>query len=291
MSVVSVRRGPQLGSRTPAPRALTRSRSSAERQVLARQSPPHQDSRWMRYEMTAIVLESAGHGPEACPAVLASLPPQGRGVPLRNFSWDEITGEERVRNTIWAQLHVVGTWDGEALTLTEPPTPATASSRAYEPALEPLCPPRIVDESRVGWMDWRAAIEVANALPDVAALWVKDPDAGGPRGWVPEAAAINVVVVRHAARAEAAIRRSWGGWLCVVERDQPTLARLKDVQHQLTTAEVRDAIGQTWSVAVDQRRGVVVLVTTIADGQAQESVDERFGVGIVAIRGLLQPIG
>ncbi|HTE70326.1 MAG TPA: hypothetical protein VK942_16470, partial [Actinomycetes bacterium] len=65
-----------------------------------------------RYETTATVLESRDHGPELCLGVVAnSLPPQCRGLPIPNWRWDQVDGQESHGGATWGEYHLVGTYD------------------------------------------------------------------------------------------------------------------------------------------------------------------------------------
>jgi len=72
---------------------------------------------------TFTVLENAEHGPQLCSSVQESLPPQCGGLDVVGWSWDDVDDEESTGGTTWGSYEVVGTWDGERLTLTAPPAP------------------------------------------------------------------------------------------------------------------------------------------------------------------------
>jgi hypothetical protein len=81
-----------------------------------------------RYEATATVLERPGDLPELCEGAIAeSYPPQCSGKPIVGWDWDDVEGEESASGTTWGVYRVVGTWDGEQLTLTERPTTPVVS--------------------------------------------------------------------------------------------------------------------------------------------------------------------
>jgi hypothetical protein len=81
------------------------------------------DDRPERYDATATVLERPGDLPELCEGAIAeSYPPQCSGKPIVGWDWDDVDGEESASGTTWGVYRVVGTWDGERLTLTEKPT-------------------------------------------------------------------------------------------------------------------------------------------------------------------------
>lgn len=91
-------------------------------------SPPASGDDAPRYEARLTVLESPEHGPELCFNVEDSSPPQCGGLPLSGWDWAEVDGEDTASGTTWGEYHVVGTYDGTLLTLTETPSEATIPS-------------------------------------------------------------------------------------------------------------------------------------------------------------------
>src|SRR5258705_14025738 len=78
-----------------------------------------------RYTIDATVLQSGNDGPELCAGLIArSLPPQCGGFPLEQFRWEDVPTKRSVHGTTWADLHLVGTFDGHAFVLTAKPSPA-----------------------------------------------------------------------------------------------------------------------------------------------------------------------
>src|SRR5919109_1877967 len=68
--------------------------------------------------------EGAPHEPMLClGAVLESLPPQCGDVPITNWNWDDVAGEERRSDTVWGSYHVVGTLDDGSFTVIEVAAP------------------------------------------------------------------------------------------------------------------------------------------------------------------------
>lgn len=53
--------------------------------------------------------------------VAESYPPQCSGVPLDGWSWDGLDGAERSGDVTWGAYAVPGRYDGETLTVTQPP--------------------------------------------------------------------------------------------------------------------------------------------------------------------------
>ncbi len=66
------------------------------------------------------VLEDSD-GARVCFAVMESYPPQCGGLPVAGWSWDGLDGAETANGVTWGAYAVQGTYDGEVLTVTEPP--------------------------------------------------------------------------------------------------------------------------------------------------------------------------
>lgn len=54
-------------------------------------------------------------------AIAESYPPQCGGIPITNWSWDDIEGFENSGDVTWGSYAVQGTYDGESFTVTEAP--------------------------------------------------------------------------------------------------------------------------------------------------------------------------
>jgi hypothetical protein len=235
-----------------------------------------------RYEFAGTVLEDVSHGPELCFSVEESLPPQCGDVPIEGWSWDGVPGVQSRAGTTWAEVRVVGTFDGTTFTPVEDPTELTDPSppAGPDPDLSALCAGEVVDAGRLGRENFEAAASAAQALPNQAAVWVDD--AGPSDEWV-----LNVVVTEDAAGAEASLRDHWGGRLCIERRDQPSEAELRNVQSQVQE-ELDDVF---WSsIGVDTRAGKVRVSLPVATPELQDRVDERFGPGLVELVSLLRPV-
>jgi hypothetical protein len=71
-----------------------------------------------------IIDNGDGRGPMLTFGFLDSLPPQGGSLPLANFDWSMIDGEESLSGVTWygGNVGLTGTFDGTTFTLTEPPS-------------------------------------------------------------------------------------------------------------------------------------------------------------------------
>ena len=251
----------------------------------------------VRYEVNATVLESPEHGPELCLGVLDSYPPQcGSGHAVLGWSWEAAGGEQSANGTTWGEYHLVGTWDGDAFTLTEPagaqepggPLPANFVS----PCPEPQGGWTPVDPARTTFETWMAANEVAAALPGHAGAWVDqspNPVFANEVLVGSEMAAndplllvLNVSTTGSVAEAEARIREVWGGALCV-SAAQRTLADLERIANEL------DGPGLL-SVSVNVFENRVDATLIAPDDTTQAEFDALYGAGTVVIDSWLQPV-
>ncbi len=67
------------------------------------------------------VLEDSG-GVRLCAVVMESHPPQcGGGVALVDWTWEGVEGSTSSNDVVWGSYAVQGTYDGDALTVTQPP--------------------------------------------------------------------------------------------------------------------------------------------------------------------------
>ena len=88
------------------------------------------------YTVTSIVMQKPGEPPRACAFMQLPDPPIGCGGPdLHTLDLTTMHGVTRYRNGVLAtsMLHLVGTWDGRALTLTRPPDTAPIADATSMP--------------------------------------------------------------------------------------------------------------------------------------------------------------
>jgi hypothetical protein len=73
-----------------------------------------------------LVLEDV-EGPKLCLGrILESLPPHCSGPEIVGWDWEAVEGETTAADTTWGHYRVVGTWDGDAFTLTRPAVSSSA---------------------------------------------------------------------------------------------------------------------------------------------------------------------
>lgn len=252
-----------------------------------------------RYTATATVLESPDHGPELClGGVEESYPPQCRGPEVVGWDWGAVDGEEAASGTTWGTYTVVGTWDGESLTLTEQPAPADGArrsepepARSSTPCTEPQGGWRVVDAAKASDGAMQAAIDYARSRPTFGGAWVdqsinpaldQEP-VDESRANDPTKLVLNITFTDDVAHHDEAIREIWGGALCVSEA-AASAAELAEIR-----AEVEAAVGQLLFSSVDAVRGRVEVGVPV-DGGLQQRFDERYGPGVVQVRAQLRPV-
>jgi hypothetical protein len=203
------------------------------------------------------VLEQRGetsfsrHGPMLCLGAMAmSYPPQCGDVPIANWDWDAVEGEEKANGASWGQFHVVGTYDGEIFTLTDvrpdenhPPmfwSEVDFSSPCQEPEGGWVVP----DPRQALQQEASGASAYADSQPDIVNSWVTHFDPANPGDTELDEfdpVIFNAVFTGDVERHEAEIRKRWPGPLCVVEGEGPTkreLSRIRAEAEAYVTGEL-----------------------------------------------------
>ncbi len=250
-----------------------------------------------RYTTKSMVLESPDHGPQLClGGVAQSYPPQCGGPDVIGWDWDAVDDEESASGTTWGTYTVVGTWDGDSLTLTEPPSPAPAEEAgSAEP--EPVgsstpCPEpdggwRVIDETRTSDDSMNRAKEYARSQPTGTGVWLDQSINPAPHdestGNDPTKLILNLSFTDDLERHEDAIREIWGGALCVSEASI-SAAELEEIR-----AEVQAEVGDFLISFIDEVSGQVKIGVVVDDG-LQERFDDRYGAGVVEVQARLHPL-
>jgi hypothetical protein len=220
-----------------------------------------------------VTVLDAGTGPELClGAVAESYPPQCGGPAVAGFEWGDV-GAERAGGVTWGSYALVGTFDGTTFTVTDA-TPAALYDPAAQPQQDPLgaaCDsPATTDTAKATPEDLDATLAAASALPGYATAWLTGNT-------------INVAVTKDAAGAEATLRESWGGPLCVTTVER-TDADLNAINQELQAA-LGDQLLTSGSFAPDSLDAEVVF----DDGSIQDWVDATYGDGLVKVTSALVP--
>lgn len=223
------------------------------------------------------VLDS-GDGPELClGAVAESYPPQCGGPALADFEWGDV-GFEEVSGVKWGTYAVTGTYDGTTFTATDA-IPAALYDTVAQPqpgGLEPACDDAsTTDADKATPEDLDATLAAASALPSYATAWLSGDT-------------ISVAVTGDAEAAEAAeaeLRKTWAGLLCVTTV-QKTDADLNAVNQELQAA-LGEQLLTSGSTSPDSLDAQVVF----DDGSIQDWADATYGQGLVKVSSALEPVG
>jgi hypothetical protein len=248
------------------------------------------------YETDTTVLEQGegmalpAHGPQLClGGIAASDPPQCGGLPIANWDWDAVDGEETKAGTTFGVFHVVGTYDGKSFTVTETGPPRPLEDTFDESQFDSLCEPPPEGWDVAAFSDDTDAMnEYVQAQPDYVRSWVsylKKPteDVEDPGPFI-----FNVVFTGDAAKHETAIRDLWSGPLCVAAQDVPSERELAAIR-----AEVEGELEGMGLVLVESwtEQGMIQIGVVLDEGGAAQALfDERYGPGVVNITSELQPV-
>ncbi|MEV0230831.1 hypothetical protein [Nonomuraea sp. NPDC050786] len=256
-----------------------------------------------RYEADLTVLSNPQHGPQLCAFVAESLPPQCDGPDIIGWDWNAV--QHSAQNGVrWGEYHVVGTWDGKSLTLTEPPRSAQRGDAPADPSrLSTPCPKpvrgwRPVDSAKATDRSMEAALARARTLPGYAGSWLdqsylEEIDGYDPQDRRdveryandPQRLVLNLRFTGDPAARESAIREVWGGALCL-SRAERTEAELRALQER-ASKEIEGA----QSASVDERAGRVEIGVWVVTPELQQEIDEKYGTGLVVLDGYLKPVG
>jgi hypothetical protein len=237
----------------------------------------------VRYEASATVLQDGKEPTMLClGGILLSLPPQCGTIPITNWDWAAVPGEERLNGVRWGNYHVVGTYDGDAFTLAETPGPYEAPPPGPQnvvrtPCEEPAGGWPVPDPSKVGDADYRRAINAAEKQPDFAGAWID----GTPTE-------LTLAFTGDLERHDVEARREWGGPLCLWQFER-TFDELRRIQRDLE-ATARELGLRLLSTSDAVYRNQVELGVVLADDAALREIEERYGPGAVVVDSALEPV-
>ena len=236
-----------------------------------------------------------GDGPELCTFVAESLPPQCSGTPMTGWNWAAHPEHDDQSGTKWGSFALTGTFDGTTFTATSaiPAALYDPMSQPPDPAFTTACTPpaggwAVLDPATTNQKSMDATFTAASALPGYAGAWIDQPvDPAVDPALDPAVEAemndptrliINVAVTEDVAGAEATLRETWGGALCVSE------AAYTESQLTALAMELQKLPGVTSSSAADD---VVQIGVLFDDGSLQEWADTTYGAGRVEITSTL----
>jgi hypothetical protein len=242
------------------------------------------------YEANGMVLDEKTRGPELClGGILTSLPPQCGGVPITDWDWQAVEGEETMGGATWGSYHVVGTYDGETFRVTAV-GPFENDQAETDTDFATPCP-----EPPSGWTgldhatqnDDAGAHAYARSQPDYVTSWVTHLEPAklefGP-------VIVNVVFTGDAERHEAEIEKVWDGPLCVIERDVPSAHALARIRKEVEAGLDELGLRMLWSQGPGVEPVIEIGVIVDVEGTAQAALDARYGPGVVRLVPALRPL-
>lgn len=120
------------------------------------------------------VLQIDGETPQLClGAVMESYPPQCTGAELVGWDWASTDGHESANGVTWGTYAAQGTWDGEHLTITQPPIMLAL----YDPM---MLPDPLRDPSNIGSTSEADLLRIQTELheADTVEVLVSGPENG-----------------------------------------------------------------------------------------------------------------
>ena len=287
---------------------------------VATRTGPDRPKPEQRYEITAMVSETASHGPQLCVGALvlgdaaaagAAGPEAGDGCggpDIAGWSWDAVDGETTTGSVTEGRYHVVGTFANHTLTLTEPPgppgppdIPVAASPLPTTPCPTPPGGWRIVDPHLATYGAIEALQTYTASQPDFGAIWLDNsinPAYDPNRQMSPEDAEhandpgkqiYNVSFTGDLERHQRELRDIWGGPLCVSQAPRP-IAEVNRVAEAIKADATQGGPKDWLSFGPDGIHGVVNLEVVADDGTLQRQMDDRFGQGAVKVTSAMHPV-
>lgn len=282
VAVVFVACGPERSGVAPGPDAPKPVTPPAEK-------PPAAPANAARHEGSGTVLDKRGVGPQLClGGVAESLPPQCGGIPLVGWDWAKVDGEQTAGDTTWGQYRVVGTYDGQRLTPTEPPGPPRYVDEPF--TFDPPC-----EQPAGGWSrpnpkkmtqaDFDRANAAAQKMPGYAGLWMYNPDVKGERQDLADIV-LCVTFTGELEKREADLRKLWGGALCVA-RQAHSEAEIAAIRAKAEAKIQALGMGMLGS-STDVVRGTIRVDVTVATAGQLAALAREFG-DVLVVSARLRP--
>jgi hypothetical protein len=252
-----------------------------------------------RYEIDARVEQDHTHGPELCIyASAGAVTPDSSdcaGPAITNWDWAQAPPKTRTRDTIQSisgEYHLVGTYDGKAFTLTQPPSPGHEPRPTVEDEPAPCPTPsggwQSSNPARHGLTDFQALQGAAQGAPDFAGMWSSSTVGTGPSDDFQHNHVTVVAYTDNLAAHRAELAALWGGPVCVVQHThtyaelQETMTRINNDPGQLGLQILGDS--------PDEVHNAVRLEVIAATDATQRAIDRRFGPGLVKVSSRMKPI-
>ena len=244
------------------------------------------------YRTSGTVIDKGEGRPELCIGGVAdSYPPQCSGIPLIDWNWSDVEGEETSGQVSWGDYEITGRYDGKSLTVLEvgpPASPPPESENPFEsPCEEPPGGWEIPDPERTRESDWRLTIKAAEQATDSSGAWIDYLGKEEPTEFGKNPVMLNLAFTGDLDDHEAEARTTWGGALCVAEFER-TFDRLREIQDEFgDTNEFGLEITYT---DVNVMENVVQIGVVVIGPATLERIDERYGEGTVEVEAMLEPV-
>jgi hypothetical protein len=252
-----------------------------------------------RYQTTATVLQSRDHGPELCLTGMAGPLPACRGLPIPNWRWDQVEGQQTAHGITWGRYRLVGIYDGASFIVIRadlaPPERQPSAAEQFKDEPKPACPEPeggwpVPDPARRSERDLEPVTRAARAEPDFAGVWLSYLEPMGHNvAEDPGEFVLNVAFTGELARHEAELRPRWGGRLCVT-RQQRTYRELLRIQRELHGTAGTELGLRVLSSGIDESANAVSLEVLVLEERARQALDARYGAGAVQATARLIPV-
>ena len=244
------------------------------------------------YRTSGTVIDKGEGRPELClGGVMESYPPQcSGGIPLIDWDWSDLEGEETSGQVSWGDYEITGRYDGKSLTVLEvgpPPPPESEEDPFKSPCPEPPGGWETPDPERTRESDWRQTIKAAEQAEDFSGAWIDYLGKGEPTEFGNNPVVLNLAFTGDLDDHEAEARTTWGGPLCVAEFDR-TFDRLREIQEEFN--DTNEFGLEVLNTSVNVMENVVQIGVVVIDPATLERIDERYGEGTVEVEAGLEPI-
>jgi hypothetical protein len=163
------------------------------------------------------------------------VPPACRGLPITNWRWDQVEGQQTAHVTTWGRYQLVGTYDGGSFTVIRaglaPRVRPPCAEEQFKDEPKSPCPEpeggwKVPDPARRSERYLEPLTRAARAEPDFPGVWLSYLEPMGHNvADNPGEFVVNVAFTGDLERHEAQLRPPWGGRLCVT-RQQRTYRQL-----------------------------------------------------------------
>ena len=258
------------------------------------------------YIARGMVCEDKSHGPQLWLGADALMdPPRCAGSDLVGWNWPKVKGVHELGTKRWGRFVVIGAYDPakDAMTLTRPAIPekqykgdmldrthAEDGGTLATPCKTPRGGWRVLNPALTNQQSLDRTAEAAATRPDYGSLWVdqslnpvKEVKSEDDEMLMndPTKLILNVAVTGDPAQAEADIRKTWGGALCV--------SRQKHTDRELR--KIQDAVAnRPGMLSAGGGHDSVELEVVWDDGSLQSELDKQYGPGIVKVTSAIRPL-